>query len=137
PIATGRIGPDITNLTIGKGIVIFKRSTDSIFYHLGNVPSFTITPKTELLDHFSSMQTSQVRDFQAIVKKSMDFKMQMEELTARNLALLMLGDVDFTSPDVPVVSFFTESQITGHLKVFGSQAYGPRWYIDLPSVQIN
>jgi hypothetical protein len=137
PLAQGRISPFTGNLMIGKGIVLFQRTTDSIFYHLGNVPSMSITPKTELLDHYTSMSGALARDAQAILRKSMDFKLALEEMTARNLALLMLGDVDFTNPDAPIVDMFVENQIEGHLKFFASNTYGPRWYIDLPSVQIN
>lgn len=137
PLAQGRISPSTTNLMIGKGIVLAQRTNESQFYHLGNCPSVSITPKTELLDHFSAQQTSLVRDFQAIVKKSMDWKMQMEEMTARNLSLLLLGDVDNTNPRAPIVNLFTEDQVTAHVKFYATNAIGPRWQLDLPSVQFN
>lgn len=131
------ISPDTGNYLIGKGIILFQPVGDANFYHVGNVPSLAITPKTTLLDHFSSMAGTKTKDLTIVTEKTMEMKMQMEEFTARNLALIMLGDIDNTDPTAPIVNLFTQPSSTGHLKFYATNDVGPRWFIDLPSVTIN
>jgi hypothetical protein len=137
PVATGRISPSTKNIMVGKGFVIFKRDDEDDYFHLGNVPSLSVTPKTTLLDHFDSQQGTKTKDLSIVTEKSMDMKLQMEEMTSRNLALLMLGDLDVTTRLQPVVNLFTNTTLTGHLKFFATNEQGPRQYLDLPSVQLN
>lgn len=131
------ISPDTGNYLIGKGIILFQPTGAADFYHVGNVPSLAITPKTTLLDHFSSMAGTKTKDLTLVTEKTMELKMQMEEFTARNLALIMLGDIDDSDPDAPIVNLFTQASSTGHLKFYATNDVGPRWFIDLPSVTIN
>jgi hypothetical protein len=131
------ISPDTGNYLIGKGIILFQPVGAVDFYHVGNVPSLAITPKTTLLDHFSSMAGTKAKDLTIVTEKTMEMKMQMEEFTARNLALIMLGDIDNTDPDAPIVNLFTQPSSSGHLKFYATNDVGPRWFIDLPSVTIN
>jgi hypothetical protein len=61
----------------------------------------------------------------------------MEELTARNLAMLVLGDVTEDEDGNPVVSIFSRDSLTGRLQYFATNEIGPRWYVDLLSVTFN
>lgn len=133
----GITSPDVGNLAIGKGFILFKPDDAAAFYHVGNVPTFTFTPKITTLDHFSSMEGTRLKDLSITLEKSGEVKMDMEELTARNLAMLVLGDVTVDVDGNPTVSIFSRDSLTGQLKYFATNEVGPRWYVDLLSVTFN
>lgn len=133
----GIVSPDVQNLAVGKGFILFKPDTADDFYHVGNVPTFTFTPKITTLDHFSSMEGTRLKDLSITLEKSGEVKMDMEELTARNLAMLVLGDVTEDVDGNPVVSIFSRDSLTGRLQYYATNEVGPRWYVDLLSVTFN
>jgi hypothetical protein len=133
----GIYSPDVSNLAVGKGFIIFKPVDATAFYHVGNVPTFTFTPKITTLDHFSSMEGTQLKDLSITLQKTGEVKMDMEELTAQNLAMLVLGDVTLDTNGNPVVNIFSRDSLTGELKFYATNEVGPRWYVDLLSVQFN
>lgn len=134
PLAAGRIAPDKGNYMVGKGFILFKPVGDDFFYHVGNVPTLTVGPKVEKLEHFSSMEGTKLKDLDIVTSKSMELKMTMEEQTAKNLAMLFMGDIDETVPRQPVINIFSAAALTGNLKYYATNEQGPRWYMDLPSV---
>jgi hypothetical protein len=133
----GIVSPDVHNLAVGKGFILFKPEDADDFYHVGNVPTFTFTPKITTLDHFSSMEGTRLKDLSITLEKSGEVKMDMEELTARNLAMLVLGDVTADVDGNPVVSIFSRDSLTGRLQYYATNEVGPRWYVDLLSVTFN
>jgi hypothetical protein len=135
----GITSPDVANLAVGKGFILFKPVEDADFFHVGNVPTFSFTPKVVVLDHFSAMAGTRFKDLTIITEKSGEVKMDLEELTAKNLALLMLGDVgdDGGTPPNPQVQIFSRSSLVGELKFFATNEVGPRWYVDLLSVNLT
>jgi hypothetical protein len=133
----GIVSPDVKNLAVGKGFILFKPEDATDFYHVGNVPTFTFTPKITTLDHFSSMEGTRLKDLSITLEKSGEVKMDMEELTARNLAMLVLGDVTEDEDGNPVVSIFSRDSLTGRLQYYATNEVGPRWYVDLLSVTFN
>lgn len=133
----GIVSPDVHNLAVGKGFILFKPEEAADFYHVGNVPTFTFTPKITTLDHFSSMEGTRLKDLSITLEKSGEIKMDMEELTARNLAMLVLGDVSEDEDGNTQVSIFSRDSLTGRLQYFATNEVGPRWYVDLLSVTFN
>jgi hypothetical protein len=133
----GIVSPDVQNLAVGKGFILFKPTEVVNYYHVGNVPTFTFTPKITTLDHFSSMEGTRLKDLSITLEKSGEVKMDMEELTARNLAMLVLGDVTLDVDGNPTVSIFSRDSLTGALKYYATNEVGPRWYVDLLSVTFN
>jgi hypothetical protein len=133
----GKYSPDVQNLAVGKGFILFKPDDATSFYHVGNVPTFTFTPKITTLDHFSSMEGTKLKDLSITLEKSGQVKMDMEELTAQNLAMLVLGDVTYDVSGNPTVSIFSRDSLTGELKYYATNEVGPRWYVDLLNVQFN
>lgn len=138
-MAYGVSSPDVANLAVGKGFILFKPDDSAEFFHLGNVPTFSFTPKVVVLDHFSAMAGTRYKDLTIITEKSGEVKMDLEELTAQNLALLMLGDVgdDGGSPPNPQVQIFSRDSLIGELKFYATNEVGPRWYVDLLSVNLT
>src|SRR5215471_17167176 len=92
-MTVGVTAPDVGNLAVGKGFILFKPDYASDYFHVGNVPTFTVSIKATQLDHFSSMAGSRVKDLSIVIEKSGEVKMGLEELTAQNIALLVMGDV--------------------------------------------
>jgi hypothetical protein len=137
PTPGGRISPNAGNLIVGKGYVLFQSTSDTEFYCLGNCNKVTITPKTTNLDHFDSQQGTKTKDATVVTEKTLEIALVMEEMTAKNLALLLLGTVDNTNPQLPVVNLFSQSTISGHLKFYAANDVGPRWYLDIPSITFS
>jgi hypothetical protein len=138
-MATGLTAPDVGNLAVGKGFILFKPDDQPDYFHVGNVPTFSFTPKVVVLDHFSSMQGTKIKDLTIVTEKSGEIKMDLEELTAQNLALLLLGDVgdDGGAPPNPQVQIFSRESLVGRLKFYATNEVGPRWYVDLLSVNLT
>lgn len=134
----GILAPDPKNYVVGRGFLLFKPDDATTFYHLGNCPKFSITPKVEVLPHFSVMAGTKVQDFQVILQKGADISIDMEEATVDNLALFFQGDKDLTDPDNVTVDIFSkQNSVNGELKFYATNDVGPRWYFDLLSVLFN
>ena len=138
-MAYGVSSPDVSNLAVGKGFILFKPNDQLNFFHVGNVPTFTFTPKVTTLDHYTSMAGSRIKDLTIITEKSGEVKMDLEELTAQNLAMLLMGDVgtDGGTPPNPQVQIFSRSSFIGELKFYATNEVGPRWFVDLLSVNLT
>lgn len=138
-MAYGVSSPDVNNIAVGKGFILFKPSDQVNFFHVGNVPTFSFTPKVVVLDHYTAMAGSRIKDLTIITEKSGEVKMDLEELTAQNLAMMVMGDVgvDASTPPNPQVQIFSRSSFIGELKFFATNEVGPRWYVDLLSVNLT
>jgi hypothetical protein len=126
--------PNIDNYFVGKGVVMFKPDGDTHYHFIGNVTEFEFSPTLETLDHFSSMSGVKSKDKTVVLQKGGTVRMVMEELTARNLALFLLGDVDLTDPDVPTIEIFGSNLKSGAMKFIGTNEIGPRWNYDFARV---
>jgi hypothetical protein len=131
----GLWSPNTNNLLIGKGICLLDpTATGNSFFHMGNVPSLKITPKSEPLDHYSAMIRLLVRDLRVVVKQDIEMKLELEEFSVKNLGMVFSGNVDYTTPLYPIVDIMSAVQITGWFKFFATNDVGPRWYMSIPSV---
>lgn len=138
-MAYGVSSPDVSNLAVGKGFILFRPDDAADFFHVGNVPTFSFTPKVVVLDHFSAMAGTRFKDLTIITEKSGEVKMDLEELTAQNLGMLLLGDVgdDGGTPPNLQVQIFSRDSLVGELKFYATNEVGPRWYVDLLSVNLT
>lgn len=119
--------PNILNYYVGKGTVSFKKTGDMSFRDLGNVPEFEFTPEVEKLEHFSSRSGVKSKDRTIVIEKKGTIKLTMEEWTAANLALALLGTVGADSDGREVIDIFGENAISGELKFTGTNEVGPKW----------
>jgi hypothetical protein len=133
----GGFSPDTDNYYVGKGRVYFKKSGASDYRHLGNVASIELTPEIEELDHFSSMEGIKTKDKTIVLEKSAVMAMTMEEWTADNLALVLLGTVSSNSGGDQVFDIFSVNAITGELRYEGSNEVGPKISLYLPNVSFK
>lgn len=135
--------PDIRNYYIGKGVVSFKADGESQFRDLGNVPVFEFTPNLEKLDHFSSREGVKSKDRSVVISKSGTIKMTMEEWTAENLAMALMGQSAVNSSGFDEFEIFAENAVSGVLKFTGGNEVGPKWTLTfnkvdfIPSSAIN
>lgn len=128
--------PDVRNLAVGTGYIQFKPEGAGSYYHVGNVPSFDFKLKMQTLDHFVPIDGIKVKDYTWTVGLEAEVDMVMEEITATNLAMIMLGDVT-TIGGVTTVSITARNTRIGALKYTATNEVGPRWLIDLFAVRFN
>ena len=101
------ISPDADNYQVGKGIVSFKPEGAAQFIDLGNVAELEYTPSTEKLDHYSSRGGIRTKDKSIVQSRSGTLRILMEELTAQNLSMLLMGTIDDqTDPTKPSIDIF-------------------------------
>lgn len=129
--------PNIDNLQVGKGIVSFKKTGDADYRDMGNVSALTITPDFTTLEHFTSRAGVKLKDLTVTLEKKGTVKLTMEEITAHNFALMVLGAVNEASVGGPTVDIFSEGVITGALKFVGTNDIGPKVTVDLYNVSVT
>jgi len=120
------VSPDVQNYHIGKGIVSFKEEGGSTFVDLGNAPSFVYEPTVEKLEHFSSRGGVKTKDFTAIASVAATITLELDEITALNLAFFALGDPDDTVPTAVTIAGLTKTEFTGDIKVVGTNDIGQK-----------
>lgn len=134
----GILSPDQHNYVVGKGFLLFQPSDALVPFHIGNVPKYNYTPKVEVLPHFSEMAGTKVQDFSVILQKGGEISIDMEEMTANNMSLFFMGDIDASHPNAVVVNIYSKlSQIEGQLWFYATNDVGPRWYQYLTKVLLN
>lgn len=129
--------PDTDNYQVGKGVVSFQPNGTGDFIDLGNCTVFEYTPSIEKLEHFSSRAGIKTKDKSVVISRGGALKITMEEITARNLSMLLMGDVDSGADGGPTVSIFTADTITGALKFVATNDIGPRWNFDFYRVEFS
>lgn len=138
------LAPNVGNYIVGKGKVSFKREGAASFVDLGNCPAFSIELSIDTLEHFSSRTGIKTKDYEIVLTRGGTAKITMEEWTAHNLALMLMGSVDETPSDgQPEIEIFSQDIIYGYLKFEATNDVGPQWNFDLfyvafkPSGSIN
>jgi hypothetical protein len=133
------VSPSIEGYLIGKGKVYFMREGESpaVWRDMGNAPTFELTPKLTKLEHFSSREGVKVKDKTVVVEKAMELKLVLDEWTADNLALALLGTVtDTVSPSGgKQIDIFSGNSVAGKIKCVGTNEVGPAWTYELNRVE--
>ena len=113
------------------------------FRDLGNVPEFEFTPEVERLDHFSSRTGIKTKDRSVVIESSGTLRIVMEELTAENLALAVLGTVSQNTAGQDEIDILSQDVIAAKVKFVGSNDVGRKatWLFErvefAPSAAIN
>jgi len=116
--------PNVNNYHIGKGIVSFKETGESVFRDLGNAPSFVYTPTIEKLEHFSSREGVKTKDFTAITQVAATIKVTIDEITGENLAYFALAEQGVDTDGNVTLSALTKTEFVGEIKVVGTNDIG-------------
>jgi hypothetical protein len=125
--------PNVENYYVGKGVVFIKFDGDVDYVDVGNVTELEFTPNLEKLDHFSSREGVRTKDRSIVIEKSAELKMVMEEYTARNLSMLLLGEITDVSGAITIDIFSTNVK-TAAVRFVGANEIGPQWTLDFPRV---
>jgi hypothetical protein len=131
------IAPDADNYQVGKGIVSFKPEGATDFIDLGNVAELEYAPTVEKLDHFSSRAGTRTKDMSIVVTRSGTLRILMEELTAQNLSMLLLGTIDPDAVEGPTIDIFAVDSIKGEVKFVATNDVGPKWDLNFFNVEFS
>lgn len=132
------VSPNIGNYYIGKGEVFIKLLGEAEYTPCGNCPQFEFQAKVTQLDHYSSMTGVKVKDFTAVTELSGTLTIVLEEFTARNMGLGLLGlPTGGPSPVPDVIDIFADPVIYGSVKFVGANDIGPIWTTIFPLVSIK
>lgn len=135
--------PNTGNLTVGKGIVYFMKTGDSEFRDVGEVLEFEVTLTIEQLDHFTQRQGTREKDLTVVLERGGQVRQVMEEWTAANMAIVLMGSVDENAVGGPLIEIMSEDAIDGKVRFDGQNDVGARWEVILdrvryiPSASIN
>jgi hypothetical protein len=130
--------PNIGNYYIGRGLVSIQLLGESVFTPCGNSPQFEFMAKVTKLDHYSSMTGVKVKDFTAVTEISGSLTMVLEEFTARNMGLALLGlPTGGPSPSPDTIDIFADPVIYGAVQFVGANDVGPIWTTNFPLVSIS
>ena len=83
--------PSSENYLYGKGSVLFKPAGYTGHLHLGNCPAFGLTVELEKAEHYSSMAGTKEKDLSKVTQKTVTAAITMEEFSAQNLNLVLMG----------------------------------------------
>src|SRR5436305_14786148 len=86
------VSPSTDNYYVGKGKLSFKPTGATTFRDLGNVTELETTPNLTTLEHFSSREGVKKKDKEVVTDKKLTVRLVMDEWTADNLAMALLGD---------------------------------------------
>jgi hypothetical protein len=126
----GVLSPSTLNLYIAKAFVLFQRLTpvvDAAPVHLGKLSGFEYTADVQIAEFYDESQGIRIMIDAAIQQVGGKFKATLNEATAFNFGLYMLGSPDYTTPATPKVPNYGNQQpTTGTMTVVGTNGKGPR-----------
>jgi hypothetical protein len=133
------ISPNTNNYYSGKGAIKIKRLGETVFRHMGDCPSFVLTPAITRLEHFASLGPYRYKDQSLIAQRQMTCAIVMDENTADNLALAFLTSaIAAGNPAADHYDYrmeiMAEAEIKAALRFVGNNAIGAALQIDLPLV---
>lgn len=120
------VSPSVDNYQVGKGVVSFSTDEGSNYRDVGNVSDFTWTPTVTKLDHFSSREGVKKKDRSVAVETGATLKMIMDEITADNLAMLALGEVDSDTDGDHTIKSMDLASVDGLIKFVGANDVGQK-----------
>jgi hypothetical protein len=123
--------PSTDNYYVGKGKISFKATGENTFRDVGNVSSLETAPDVTTLEHFSSREGVKTKDMEVVTEKKMTVTMVMDEWTADNLAMMLLGDVSTDIDGNKVIDIFSRNTFEGELKYEGANEIGPQMDVHL------
>ncbi|MGR9252742.1 phage tail tube protein [Rhizobium leguminosarum] len=128
--------PNTLNYFIGKGIIKFTPA-GGVQRDLGNAPEIEITPTIEKLDHFSSRSGVRKKDRTVVTEKGATIRIVLDEVTAENLALQLMGEVSTSTDGTKSFRIMSESEITGVIDFTGTNDVGNQVDMHLSNVSFG
>jgi hypothetical protein len=124
--------PNIGNYVVGRGIGYVKlipptTPTDAGYVDAGNITEFTFQVKPTRLEHYSSRIGVRKKDLVVVTEVAATLTMILEEFTARNLGMAILGNT--TSP----ITILSQPLIYAAFKFVSTNIVGPTWTYEFPN----
>lgn len=135
-MAITNTSPNIENYFVGKGIVKISTDDGATYRDIGNVPEFEFTPELDKLEHFSSRTGVRTKDRTIVREKSATIRIVMEEMTADNLGLVLLGAVTGASSPYSI-DIFSLSEVNVAVRFIGQNDVGAKIQLDFPNVSLQ
>lgn len=130
--------PNIGNYFIGRGYCTIQLEGESAAHDAGNITSFEFEVKPTMLDHFSSRVGVRKKDFVAVTELSATLRVSMEEITARNMAMYILGDQPTESPPGTfTMDILSKPQIYASFQFVGTNSVGAQYTATFPLVLLT
>ena len=137
-MAATDLSPNVDNYYVGAGIVKWQAGPTGYadpYRDLGNVSKFEFTSTPTRLHHYSSRVGVRFRDLSVVTQVEATVAMTMDELTAANLAMALLGTEIVTGPPL-TVDILNNAEQSGAIRFIGTNRVGAKMQIDLPSCNI-
>jgi hypothetical protein len=121
---------DLGLFRLGKGIVKFDRFDENGLptglRDLGNVPSLTITPTEEVIEHYTSREGTKVLDTIIPVSIKATFKFTLEEFDRENLRMALFGSTGSWA-----IHGLTSFIVEGLLDFWPTNEQGPKYHLQV------
>jgi hypothetical protein len=117
--------PDTANYRIPAAAVAIKKSTDIDYVDAGNLVNFVYTPSVTKKEHFSGRVGIRAKDFTAVTQVAASIKATLDENTARNVAMFLLGAVDTNTDGDEIIDPLTAPNLTVDIKLTATNTVGP------------
>jgi len=89
--------------TLGRGVLLFRPAGETGFEEFGNVKDFSLTVKTEKLEHYSTASGIKVKDAEIVKSQEFNVSFEIDELrieTLEKFALASRTDITITAGTV-------------------------------------
>src|ERR1700704_3488690 len=116
------ISPDVDNYFVGAGIVKWKGVLDVAYRDVGNVSEFAFTSNVTRLKHYSSRHGTRFKDRDVVTQVDASVAIKMEEITASNLAMALLGDHAGSNPTM--INILNTPDVEGAFRLIGTNDIG-------------
>lgn len=136
-MAVTNTGHHVDNYFKGQGIVSIRMRGEADYRDIGNVPEFEFTPAVEKRDHHSSRTGIRAIDKTFIISQSGTVRLVMEDFTAANLALMILGELGAPVTGMIPIEIFAATELVASVRLVGTNDIGARIVLDLIRVTFN
>ena len=136
-VAPHEVSPNVGNYVVGRGYGMVKLippslNPDATYQDAGNITEFTFQVKPTRLDHYSSRVGVRKKDMVVVTELAATLTMILEEFTARNLAMAVLGIPSESPPGTHTVSILQQPLIYASFQFVSTNVVGPQWTYTFP-----
>jgi hypothetical protein len=125
--------PNVGNYRVGRGFCSVQLAGDAAPIDVGNVVMFEFELKPTLLPHYSTRVGVQKKDLVATTRLDATLTMALEELTAHNMQMALLGTSGKVGSTYTIDALSTP-QIYAAVNFTDTSAIGPEWSAFFPLV---
>jgi len=130
--------PNTGNYYVGRGIGYVKliaptTPVDGAYVDCGNITEFTFQVKPTKLEHYSSRIGVRKKDLVVVTELAATLTMILEEFTARNLAMAVLGNIQNAQPPAGTITILAQPLIYAAFKFVNTNSVGPQYTYEFPT----